>query len=121
MRIMTVTALAASFATPASAEWEQINKLPESASHFITSEGVFLMSDLRQDTMDGGIYYSEDKGQTWTKSDVRDYNYNCFLELNGYIFAPGITMTPTTWRAVSGDMPRKTSCFTTTFLNAFCS
>lgn len=70
------------------ADWEIVHPLPSTYAHFITSEGVHLMSNYLT-TRTGGIYYSEDNGQTWTKSDVRDYWYSCFYESDGYIFALG--------------------------------
>lgn len=72
----------------ANANWEQVYSLPTNYAHFITSEGIHLMSDYR-DNKDGGIYYSEDNGVSWTKSDVRDYWYSNFYEAGGYVFASG--------------------------------
>lgn len=37
----------------------------------------------------GGIYYSQDQGETWTKCDVRDFNYSRFFQVDDYIFALG--------------------------------
>lgn len=73
---------------PLSANWEQIYELPQASAHYITKEGLILMSDLR-DNLDGGIYYSEDKGKTFTKCEVADYAYNKFVEIGDYIYAPG--------------------------------
>lgn len=70
------------------ADWEQIHSLPTTYAHFITSEGVHLMSDYNRNK-DGGIYYSEDRGSTWTKSEVRDYWFSDFYEADGYVFALG--------------------------------
>lgn len=75
-------------ALSASAGWEQITELPATQAHFITSEGIHLLSDFLNDRK-GGIYYSEDKGLTWTHSDVKDYNYNRFYETSEYVFALG--------------------------------
>lgn len=89
-RLLSVAAAVAALAFPmtASAEWEQVHSLPTTYAHFITTEGVHLMSDYR-DMRDGGIYYSEDGGTTWTKCGVRDYWFSNFYEADGYIFAIG--------------------------------
>lgn len=89
-RLLSVAAAVASLAFPmsASAEWEQVYSLPTTYAHFITTEGVHLMSDYR-DNRDGGIYYSEDGGTTWSKCGVRDYWFSNFYEADGYIFAIG--------------------------------
>ncbi len=88
--IASFSILAAVALTPAEtkADWEIVHPLPSTYAHFITSEGVHLMSNYLT-TRNGGIYYSEDNGQTWTKSDVRDYWYSNFYEADGYIFALG--------------------------------
>ena len=70
------------------ADWEIVRSLPSTYAHFITSEGVHLMSNYLTNRS-GGIYYSEDNCQTWTKSGVRDYWYSDFYEADGYIFALG--------------------------------
>ncbi len=70
------------------ADWEIVHPLPSTYAHFITSEGLHLMSNYLN-TRNGGIYYSEDNGLSWTKSDVRDYWYSNFYEVDGYIFALG--------------------------------
>ena len=70
------------------AGWEQVAQMPTTQAHFITEAGLHLLSDLR-DKRDGGIYYSEDGGQTWTNTGVKDYNYNKFYETSEYIFALG--------------------------------
>lgn len=70
------------------ADWEIVQTLPSTYAHFITSEGVHLMSNYLSNRS-GGIYYSEDNCQTWTKSEVRDYWYSNFYETDGYIFAIG--------------------------------
>lgn len=85
---LATVAIAMSMSTPLMANWEQVRSLPNTYAHFITSEGVQLMSDYRRDR-DGGIYYSEDNGINWTKSEVRDYCYSNFYEADGYVFALG--------------------------------
>lgn len=81
-----IMAAALSVSIPAFAGWEQFMSLPCTYAHFITSEGVHLVSDL-QDEQDGGITYSVDNGQTWVKSEVRDFWFSNFHEVDGYIFA----------------------------------
>lgn len=88
MSTAAVAAFALAYPATSSADWEQIHSLPTTYAHFITSEGVHLMSDYR-DMRDGGIYYSEDNGSSWTKCGVRDYSYSNFYEADGYIFAIG--------------------------------
>ena len=83
-----LAALALIPAFHASAEWEQISEMPNTQAHFITSDGIHLLSDLR-DNRDGGIYYSDDRGLTWKHTDVKDYNYNKFYETSDYLFALG--------------------------------
>lgn len=73
---------------PAHAGWEQVSSHSCTYAHFITSQGTFLLSDLDYER-NGGIYYSEDQGKTWVKTEVRDYNYNRFYEADGYIWAVG--------------------------------
>lgn len=73
---------------PSHAEWEQIYSLPTTQAHFITSKGTFLLSDFNDDRK-GGIYISSDKGETWTKTDVKDFNYHKFYEADGYVYAMG--------------------------------
>lgn len=85
---MSVLALAMLAAFSANAKWEQVYSLPTTYAHFITSEGLHLMSDYR-DNQDGGIYYSEDNGSTWTKTEVKDSWYSNFYEADGYVFAIG--------------------------------
>ncbi len=70
------------------ADWEMVHPLPSTYAHFITTEGVHLMSNYLT-SRTGGIYYSEDNGLSWTKSNVRDYWYSNFYETDGYIFALG--------------------------------
>lgn len=68
--------------------WEQIYKLPATNAFHIASNGNLILADYQYD-FTGGIYFSEDKGQTWKKADVVDYAYNIFYENDEYIFAAG--------------------------------
>lgn len=81
-----LTAGLVAIALSASAEWEQFMSLPCTYAHFVTSEGIHLVSDLR-DEQDGGITYSDDNGQTWVKTDLKDYWFSNFYEADGYVFA----------------------------------
>lgn len=73
---------------PAYADWEQVSSHPSTYAHFVSANGTFLLSDLDY-SRKGGIYYSEDRGKSWIKADVKDYNYNRFYEADGYIWAVG--------------------------------
>lgn len=68
--------------------WEQVYSHPTTQAHFITSKGTFLLADF-DDNRSGGIFISEDKGATWTKTGVKDFNYHKFYEADGYIYAMG--------------------------------
>ncbi len=88
MSVAGVASVALLSTQTAQADWEQVYSLPTTYAHFITSEGLHLMSDYR-DNRDGGIYYSDDSGATWTKTAVRDYWFSNFYEADGYLFAIG--------------------------------
>ena len=68
--------------------WKQVCKLPATNAFYITNSGNMLLADYLFD-MNGGIYISTDKGNSWEKTDVQDYNYNYFVENENYIFAAG--------------------------------
>ncbi|MBQ8226700.1 MAG: T9SS type A sorting domain-containing protein [Bacteroidaceae bacterium] len=70
------------------ASWEQIYKLPATNAFHIARNGNLIMADYQFD-LTGGIYISEDKGATWTKTGAPDYTYNIFVENDEYIFAAG--------------------------------
>lgn len=72
----------------AEAKWELFKQLDATHSVHITKSGVMLLSDYNYDRK-GGIYYSTDKGATWTKAGIADYNYNKFFETDEYVFALG--------------------------------
>lgn len=71
-----------------SAQWKLVKELEATYSTDVTPSGNLLLSDYRFE-YDGGIYLSTDKGATWEKTDVEDYNYNKFLHFGDYIFAIG--------------------------------
>ena len=68
--------------------WELIRHQPATNAFIITESGNMLIADFLLEK-NGGIYISNDKGVQWKKTAVADYNYNVFLEGNGYIFAAG--------------------------------
>lgn len=73
----------------AATNWEKIYALPSCyAFHIDKKTGNFMASDFRDD-LQGGIYYSEDKGATWTKTKVQDHNFGKFYETDAYTFALG--------------------------------
>lgn len=70
-------------------KWEKLYGLMScSAFHIDSKTGTFMASDFRDD-LQGGIYYSDDKGATWKKTKVADNNYIKFYETDEYIFALG--------------------------------
>ena len=71
------------------AKWEKIHDLTSAYACYVTKNGNLLMSDYQYIDYSGGIYISEDGGQTWTKTDVDDYCYSLFYEAGDYIFATG--------------------------------
>ena len=70
------------------AKWEQIRALPASYIVFVAPNGNLIMSDFQYD-YSGGLYYSEDKGETWIKADVEDFAYNTIIQAGEYIIASG--------------------------------
>ena len=88
LRSLMGAAMVATCSDAVAEGWEQIRELPNAYTHFITSTGRFLMSDLDL-SRKGGISYSDDKGATWTQCEVKDYNYKNFYEADGYIYALG--------------------------------
>lgn len=70
------------------ADWELVKQLDATYATFVTKSGNILLSDFRIER-DGGIYISTNEGDTWTKTNAKDYNYNKFVEVGNYIFAIG--------------------------------
>lgn len=77
----------------ANAKWEKVYDLPASYACFVTKSGNLLMSDYQFIDYSGGIYISEDNGQTWTKTDVADHCYSNFYAAGDYVFATGEACT----------------------------
>lgn len=71
------------------AEWQMLREQNAAYGFFITQEGVMLLSDYDDFTSYGGIYYSEDNGLSWEKSNAKDFYYSKFIEVGDYIFAVG--------------------------------
>lgn len=80
--LMCVFALSAN----AQSGWEMVKELPATNAFHIAKNGNLILADFQYD-FTGGIYVSTDKGATWTKTAVQDYNYNAFYETDEYIFA----------------------------------
>ena len=76
-------------ATSASAKWEKVYDLTSTYACHVTKSGNILLSDYQYMDYSGGIYISEDNGQTWTKTDVEDHCYSSFYAAGDYIFAAG--------------------------------
>lgn len=71
------------------AEWEMLREQNAAYGFFITNEGVMLLSDYDDFTKTGGIFYSEDNGLSWEKSNAKDFYYSKFIEAGDYVFAVG--------------------------------
>lgn len=71
-----------------SARWEQIYQLSCARAFLLTTEGVMLAADKISGGK-GGIYVSEDYGESWTKADVADHHYTQFKQIENAIFALG--------------------------------
>ena len=71
-----------------SARWEQVLQLSCARAFLLTSEGVMLAADKISGGK-GGIYVSEDYGNSWTKADVPDHHYTQFKQIENNIFALG--------------------------------
>lgn len=72
----------------ASAQWELMKECPAPYTMYVTQGGNMLYADYLFNR-DGGIYLSQDKGATWEKADIADYNYSKFVEGGKYVFASG--------------------------------
>lgn len=86
--LLLFVAIIASVSTYA-AEWEMLREQNAAYGFFITQEGVMLLSDYDDYTKTGGIFYSEDNGLTWEKSNAKDFYYSKFLEVGDYVYAVG--------------------------------
>lgn len=84
--ICMVTLLLTSLAS--FAQWKQVLEFPTAQAVFVTKSGNVLASNYMEDYT-GGIMVSGDHGETWTKTDAEDYNYNFFVEGEGEIYATG--------------------------------
>lgn len=71
------------------AEWEMLHEQNAAYGFYITQEGVMLLSDYDDFTKAGGIFYSEDNGLSWEKSNAKNFYYSKFIEAGDYIYAVG--------------------------------
>lgn len=85
---LSVLLVALVSAFSARAAWEQIQKLPAAQNVFVAPNGNLISSDFDFDHK-GGIWYSQDKGATWTKCDVEDFAYTLMVQAGDYIIASG--------------------------------
>lgn len=72
----------------AHAQWKMVKQHDATYATYVTKSGKILLSDFQPDKS-GGIYISEDEGETWKKTDVSDHNYSKFYEAGDYLFAIG--------------------------------
>lgn len=70
------------------AQWKKVKALDAALCGHVTKNGNLLISDSKSNGF-GGIYYSEDDGETWQKPMLKDYRYNFFYEYGDYVFALG--------------------------------
>lgn len=77
------------FTSQAASKWELSFDLPSAHAVFATSHGNIVASDFDYLDYNGGIYISEDNGETWSKTNAADYCYSNFYEAGDYVFATG--------------------------------
>ncbi|MDE7388161.1 MAG: hypothetical protein K2M97_02780 [Muribaculaceae bacterium] len=87
--IVAATLLAAAPIQAVADEWEPTLLNTGALKVFTTKAGLVLCSDYNYIQKEGGIYYSEDQGKTWEKSDAKEYYYWDFAEHDEYIWACG--------------------------------
>lgn len=90
---ITLTAMALCLSVTVQAQWVKTN-FPTSMPNdmYITSDGRIIVgeySKMYSDEGAGGIYMSDDNGDTWQIADIANYNYTVFLEADGYFYAFG--------------------------------
>lgn len=88
-KILLVFALIVSCLQASAAEWELLREQNAAYGFFITQEGVMLLSDYDDFSTSGGIFYSEDNGLTWERSNAKDFYYSKFIEAGDYVYAVG--------------------------------
>ncbi len=86
MLLAAFVCLACSF--EAKAQWQRLYSIRAPYCMHIAPNGNMLVADYMFDGT-GGIYLSEDKGRTWTKTDAPDYTYGRFIDAGKYIIATG--------------------------------
>lgn len=88
-KFLLLFALVLSSVQAFAAEWEMLREQNAAYGFYITKEGIMLLSDYDDFTKSGGIFYSEDNGLSWEKSNAKDFYYSKFIEAGSYIFAVG--------------------------------
>ena len=113
MRIVALVCLLSLISLEAAAQWKLLKSLPATHAMFITKSGNMLMSDF-DPSRKGGIFISKDKGETWEKRDIADYNYCGFYEFENYVFAIGYAGriarsadSGETWELINYTLPLK--------------
>lgn len=89
--ITAAALLTGAVATSHADTWEPCLIGTNALKVYNTTEGVLLSSDYDYLRVQGGIYYSEDQGDTWVKSNAPDHFYWDFCESEDYIWAPGFS------------------------------
>ncbi len=87
--LLLVALIVATATQQAWAKWERIQDLTAAYCVFVAPNGNLISSDFLFDDYSGGIYYSEDKGETWHKSDAEDHLYSNMIQAGEYIIASG--------------------------------
>lgn len=113
MRIVALVCLLSLISLEAAAQWKLLKSLPATHAMFITKSGNMLMSDFDL-KRNGGIWFSKDKGETWEKGEIADYNYSGFYEFENYVFAIGYAGriarsadSGETWELINYTLPLK--------------
>lgn len=85
---VSVLLLVSSLISNVHAQWQKVKFLDAAYAGFVTKSGNLIISDYLFEG-GGGIYLSEDGGETWNKTDVEDHSYNKFFVSGDYIFGIG--------------------------------
>ena len=88
MKMLCVAAVLFVSCFDANAKWEMLKSIRAPYCMHVSPKGTILVADYLFDGT-GGIYRSEDGGETWTKTDAPDYTYGKFIDAGDYIIATG--------------------------------